>query len=166
MDVARLRHARRRGGVQVPFDAPAWPPAGAVPVDLTGLYEQAAVGGLAYGPAFQGLRAAWRRGQEIFAEAALPGQGTAAGFRSPCTPRCWMPACTRPGLASPHGSWDRVPFSWRGACIHAHGATAVRVRLTPSSSQGHHLRRHHRRDRRTSGLNPVTRPPPHLRGTV
>ena len=49
-----------------------WPPPGAVPVDTAGLYEQLAAAGYGYGPAFRGLRAAWRQGDELFAEAALP----------------------------------------------------------------------------------------------
>ncbi|KAB7838345.1 acyltransferase domain-containing protein, partial [Streptomyces mobaraensis] len=45
-----------------------WPPAGAEPVSLDGVYERYAEGGLVYGPVFQGLRAAWRSGDEVFAE--------------------------------------------------------------------------------------------------
>ncbi|MDW4903684.1 polyketide synthase dehydratase domain-containing protein, partial [Streptomyces californicus] len=47
-----------------------WPPAGAEAVDLAGFYE-----GLEYGPEFQGLRAAWRRGEEVFAEVAVEDAG-------------------------------------------------------------------------------------------
>ncbi|MEU0163832.1 type I polyketide synthase, partial [Streptomyces sp. NPDC006261] len=54
------------------FDATAWPPAGAEPLDTEGCYEQFAELGFAYGPVFQGLRAVWRRGDEIFAEVSLP----------------------------------------------------------------------------------------------
>ncbi|KOG56738.1 hypothetical protein ADK38_43230, partial [Streptomyces varsoviensis] len=49
----------------------AWPPPGAEPVGVAGTYERFAEGGFVYGPAFQGLRAAWRRGDEMFAEVAL-----------------------------------------------------------------------------------------------
>ncbi|MBO1420439.1 polyketide synthase dehydratase domain-containing protein, partial [Streptomyces sp. FH025] len=57
-----------------------WPPAGAEAVDLDGFYPALAESGLAYGPAFQGVRAAWRRGEELFAEVALPDGVSAAGF--------------------------------------------------------------------------------------
>ncbi|MDT0447467.1 polyketide synthase dehydratase domain-containing protein, partial [Streptomyces johnsoniae] len=49
-----------------------WPPAGAEAVPLSGFYERLAQDGYEYGPAFRGLRAAWRRGEEIFAEVRLP----------------------------------------------------------------------------------------------
>ncbi|MYU20175.1 hypothetical protein GTZ78_58275, partial [Streptomyces sp. SID8361] len=42
------------------FDLSAWPPAGATPVELDGLYEGMAGLGLVYGPVFQGLKSAWR----------------------------------------------------------------------------------------------------------
>jgi acyl transferase domain-containing protein len=46
-----------------PPDLSQWPPADAQPIDLDGLYERRAARGLSYGPAFRGLRAAWRRGE-------------------------------------------------------------------------------------------------------
>lgn len=50
----------------------AWPPAGATELDTEGAYELLAGRGYGYGPLFQGLRAAWTRGDEVFAEVALP----------------------------------------------------------------------------------------------
>ncbi|MYU19335.1 hypothetical protein GTZ78_53815, partial [Streptomyces sp. SID8361] len=50
----------------------AWPPAGAEPLDTTDLYSRFAEQGYQYGPGFQGLRAAWHRGDEVYAEVALP----------------------------------------------------------------------------------------------
>ncbi|AXK33718.1 SDR family NAD(P)-dependent oxidoreductase [Streptomyces armeniacus] len=55
-----------------PADLTAWPPAGAERLDTDGLYEGFTGGGFGYGPAFQGLETVWRRGEEIFAEVALP----------------------------------------------------------------------------------------------
>jgi len=43
-------------------------PGGAAEVDLGGFYEDLTARGYSYGPAFQALRAAWRRGREVFAE--------------------------------------------------------------------------------------------------
>ncbi len=51
-----------------------WPPAGAEVVDVETLYDQAAARGLEFGPAFQGLRAAWRVGEELLAEVSLPAE--------------------------------------------------------------------------------------------
>src|SRR5262249_4442876 len=50
------------------FDFQVWPPAGATALTLDGLYDRLAERGLDYGPDFRGLRAAWKRGDEIFAE--------------------------------------------------------------------------------------------------
>ncbi|MGH9061319.1 MAG: polyketide synthase dehydratase domain-containing protein, partial [Acidimicrobiales bacterium] len=63
----------------VPFGTDAWPPAGAVAVDLAGCYDVFADAGFEYGPVFQGLRAVWRRGEEVFAEVELPDSADAAG---------------------------------------------------------------------------------------
>ncbi|MEV8411435.1 type I polyketide synthase, partial [Streptomyces niveus] len=48
----------------VGVDLVAWPPPGAEPLEVTGAYDELADRGYAYGPAFQGLRAAWGRGDE------------------------------------------------------------------------------------------------------
>ncbi|MDC7340024.1 type I polyketide synthase [Streptomyces lydicus] len=62
-----------------PFEATAWPPPGAEPLEVAGWYRRGSEAGVAYGPAFQGLRAAWRRGDEVFAEVALPSEADTAG---------------------------------------------------------------------------------------
>ncbi|WP_244190822.1 polyketide synthase dehydratase domain-containing protein, partial [Streptomyces caeruleatus] len=49
----------------------AWPPPGAEPVPVDGFYEAMAETGYGYGPSFQGLQTAWRRGEEVFAEVRL-----------------------------------------------------------------------------------------------
>ncbi|MFD0662082.1 polyketide synthase dehydratase domain-containing protein [Thermocatellispora tengchongensis] len=61
-------------------DLTAWPPPGAVPVDVDGRYDELAGQGYDYGPSFQGLRAAWRRGEEVYAEVSLPGEQDAAAY--------------------------------------------------------------------------------------
>ncbi|WP_369214589.1 type I polyketide synthase, partial [Streptomyces flavofungini] len=50
-----------------PFEAPVWPPADAVSVEFDGDYSRTE-----YGPSFHGLRQVWVRGDEAFAEVALP----------------------------------------------------------------------------------------------
>ncbi|MEU3752670.1 type I polyketide synthase, partial [Streptomyces olivoreticuli] len=109
------------------FHAESWPPAGAEPVDLTGLYPDLAGSGLDYGPHFQGLRTAWRRGDEVFAEVALPeaaaGDASAYGLH-PALLDAALHVCAFNGV-------DRgvIPFSWEGVSLHASGASAVRVRV-------------------------------------
>ncbi|MFE4059565.1 acyltransferase domain-containing protein, partial [Streptomyces sp. NPDC059096] len=49
----------------------AWPPAGAEPVPVDGLYPGLAERGYDYGPAFRNLRTAWRRGTTLYADVRL-----------------------------------------------------------------------------------------------
>jgi pimaricinolide synthase PimS1 len=119
----------------VPEMPAAWPPDGAVEVDLDGCYERLAATGYDYGPVFQGLRRAWRRGEETFAEVALPDGTEAAAFGL-------HPALLDAALhaldAAPSGEDGGVelPFAWTGATLYATGATAVRVRLAPAGGDG------------------------------
>ncbi|MFI0255376.1 type I polyketide synthase [Streptomyces sp. NPDC017102] len=118
-----------------PVAGPAWPPAGATPVDVSGLYDELASAGLGYGPFFRGLSAAWRHGDEVFAEVALPtadSGGAAAGFG------------VHPALldAALHGigagallradAGAQVPFAWTGVSLHRAGARVLRVTLAPA----------------------------------
>ena len=63
------------------FIAEQWPPPGAEQVDIELVYDRLAGVGYDYGPAFQGLRAAWRRGDELFAEVALDDEQAADAAR-------------------------------------------------------------------------------------
>ncbi|MFD8088508.1 polyketide synthase dehydratase domain-containing protein, partial [Kitasatospora sp. NPDC059722] len=119
------------GETRTPFDTTVWPPAGAEAVDLTGLYEGMADGGYAYGPVFQGLRAAWRRGDEVFADVALPEgtEGTGYGLH-PALLDAALHVTAVNGL--PHGV---VPFSWEDVSLHASGASSVRVRVTRTGEE-------------------------------
>ena len=49
----------------------AWPPAAGDPVDGQQVYLALGSLGFGYGPAFQGVRAAWSRGEEVFVDLAL-----------------------------------------------------------------------------------------------
>ncbi|WP_159059266.1 SDR family oxidoreductase, partial [Streptomyces scabiei] len=113
-----------------PDDPAVWPPAGAVPVELDGLYERFAQGGFAYGPAFQGLRAAWRLGEEVYAEASLPSEQQAEAARFGLHPALLDGALHATGLGE--AAEGRMPFVWTGAVLHAQGATGLRMRITPA----------------------------------
>ncbi|MFD9730016.1 polyketide synthase dehydratase domain-containing protein, partial [Streptomyces sp. NPDC059072] len=113
--------------------AGAWPPSGAEPVDADALYEDLDALGYAYGPAFKGVRAAWRRGEELYAELALPGL-EAEGF-------CVHPALLDAALHLPvaRAAEDGadglpLPFSWSGVQVHATGASVLRVRWAADGS--------------------------------
>ncbi|MFD8088444.1 acyltransferase domain-containing protein, partial [Kitasatospora sp. NPDC059722] len=103
-----------------------WPPAGAEALDLDGLDERLAGAGFHYGPAFRGLRAAWRRGEDVFAEVALDegasGEAGAFGIH-PALLDSALHATAFLGLGG-------VPFSWQDVSLHAAGASVVRVRLS------------------------------------
>ncbi|MFJ1709421.1 type I polyketide synthase, partial [Kitasatospora sp. NPDC088346] len=108
----------------------AWPPPGAVPFALDGLYERFAEAGFAYGPAFQGLTAAWQLGDEVLAEAVLPQDLHGEAARFGLHPALLDAALHATGLGP--AATARMPFSWSGVTLHASGATAVRLRITPT----------------------------------
>ncbi|MFD5000860.1 type I polyketide synthase, partial [Streptomyces buecherae] len=120
-----------------PFDSGVWPPVGAELVDVSGEYVRAAASGLEYGPVFQGLRRAWRRGGEVFAEVGLPeGERERAG-QFGLHPALFDAALHAMGVSEglADGSGSVLPFSWRGFALEAVGATSLRVRLA-SADQG------------------------------
>ena len=76
-DAEWLLHAEGTLGVaaaEASVDLSVWPPVGAESVDISDGYARLAARGYGYGPAFQGLVAIWRRGPELFAEAAIPAE--------------------------------------------------------------------------------------------
>ncbi|MEU3189031.1 type I polyketide synthase, partial [Streptomyces sp. NPDC006923] len=136
-DVPWVRHATgvlSDAGVSVPGELVVWPPEGAREVAVEGLYEGFASVGFDYGPVFQGLRAAWRRGDEVFAEVELPEEVQEAAGAFGLHPALLDAALHGIGLGdffAGDGQADggRMPFSWTGVTLHLVGASALRVRL-------------------------------------
>ncbi|CAM4434145.1 Beta-ketoacyl-acyl-carrier-protein synthase I [Mycobacterium basiliense] len=131
-------------GILVP-DAPArpiadlavWPPAGAAAVDISDAYQQMALRGYEYGPVFQGLRAMWRRGQEIFAEVARVddfGSGVGDYAIHPALLDAALHPWVHAGGLDSGGEAEqiRLPFCWQQVSLHAVGAERVRVRVAPA----------------------------------
>jgi acyl transferase domain-containing protein len=115
---------------------PQWPPAGAEPVDLTGFYPALADAGYHYGPAFQGLTAAWRRGDDVYAEVQLPEPAREDAGRYGIHPALLDAALHACGLLS--GDADQtiqLPFAWTAVTLHAAGAAALRVRLAAAGPE-------------------------------
>ncbi|RGA02906.1 acyltransferase domain-containing protein, partial [Microbispora triticiradicis] len=114
------------------FDLTAWPPEGAVQVDLGTAYDRLHETGLGYGPAFRGLRTAWRRGDELFAEVALPEDEQADVTNYGIHPALLDAALHGAALhwldGTPSGH-SNLPFAWSGVRLHATGATDLRVRV-------------------------------------
>ncbi|MFF0296818.1 type I polyketide synthase [Kitasatospora sp. NPDC004614] len=117
--------------------AGAWPPPGAVPLDVEELYGLLEARGVAYGPAFRGLRAAWRTADAIHAEVArpdgLPGTGADGfGVHPALLDAALQTTGLREGAATAEPA-DGVPlpFSWQRVAIEASDAPVLRVRLRP-----------------------------------
>ncbi|MFF6999936.1 type I polyketide synthase, partial [Streptomyces sp. NPDC008313] len=127
-----------------------WPPDGATPLATDDAYAVLLGQGYGYGPVFQGLRAAWRRGDDLFAEVALPeeahGDAARYGLHPALLDACLHAALlTRGASDSPDdpddlddldesvsGERTLLPFAWSGVELHATSASAVRVRLSTS----------------------------------
>nr|WP_079406386.1 type I polyketide synthase [Streptomyces sp. 3211] len=127
-------------GAQCADLASAWPPRGAEPVTtpVADLYAALGVKGLAYGPVFRGVRAVWRRGQEVFAEVALPGEGRRDAGLYGLHPAL-LDAALHPialgGLIDEGDEGDErtfLPFAWSGVRTHGGSGTELRVRLAPA----------------------------------
>jgi acyl transferase domain-containing protein/acyl carrier protein len=107
-------------------------PADATAVDVEQVYQVLHAEGLDYGPAFRGLRKAWRRGPDVFAEVALP-EGVDAGDYG-IHPALLDAALHNTGLGDGPGTGESlVPAFWGGMTLHARGARALRVRLSSVS---------------------------------
>jgi len=124
---------RQAEGVPEPADRGEWPPAGAEPIEVDLLYREIAAIGVDYGPAFQGVQAAWRRGEELFAEAELPREQLAeAGLFAihPALLDAALHSALLDGEPAAEGE-TAVPFSWSGVRLHRTGATRLRARMSP-----------------------------------
>ncbi|MEU5424849.1 type I polyketide synthase [Streptomyces olivoreticuli] len=116
-------------------EASVWPPPDAVPVDLTGAYEHLAAAGYAYGPAFQGVTAAWQgQDEELFAEVRLPDAASAHARRYGIHPALLDAALHVVLLIAPPAGPARLPFALSGLALYATGATALRVRIRPAGA--------------------------------
>ena len=122
-----------------PPAAAAWPPAGAEPLAVDDFYDTLAGFGIEYGPAFQGLTAAWREGETLYAEVALQedDEGAAASFS--IHPALLDAAVHSAALslldaegAAKAGSGLQLPFSFADVELRRPGATRLRVVLAPN----------------------------------
>ncbi|WP_425558079.1 SDR family NAD(P)-dependent oxidoreductase [Cryptosporangium japonicum] len=113
-----------------PADLGPWPPAAAEAIALDGFHARLAERGLIYGPAFGGLRAAWRVGDDLYVEAELPVGADAEQYGL-------HPAlfdAVLQGAALQAAEDVGVPFAISGLTLHAGGAGAVRARLTSGAN--------------------------------
>ncbi|MFF4734235.1 SDR family NAD(P)-dependent oxidoreductase, partial [Streptomyces mirabilis] len=118
-------------------ESAAWPPAGATSLPVADLYDHLADLGYRYGPAFQGLTAAWRHGDSdtLYAEVSLPAD-LADADRYGIHPALFDAALHPIAAAGPEPDPGQVllPFAWSGVQLHAVGARTLRVQITPSDA--------------------------------
>ncbi|MGW7409948.1 SDR family NAD(P)-dependent oxidoreductase [Streptomyces sp. NPDC054833] len=100
------------------FDMMTWPPTGAEPVGVEGR---------------PGLRAAWRAGDELYAEAALPVTERDRADRYGLHPVLLDAAL---GMLASDRAKDPgevlMPYAWSGMSVHTPGPGAVRIRIRPA----------------------------------
>ncbi|MFB6808321.1 type I polyketide synthase [Streptomyces sp. NPDC056387] len=113
-------------------DLTAWPPAGAREVRVSDAYELLFRQGYDYGPVFQGLKAAWREGDSVYAEIELPEEAHEDAALFGIHPA--LLDATMHALGVGEGvtgeEQTELPFSWSDVSLHAVGATSLRVRIT------------------------------------
>jgi acyl transferase domain-containing protein/acyl carrier protein len=123
--------------------AEPWPPAGAESLEVDDLYGRWAEQGFEYGLAFQGLRAGWRRGDDIFAEISLSGEEQEQAGSFGVHPALLDGALHTVGInllehagagegeeRSPAVTGVRLPFAFGGVELYATGASSLRVCLS------------------------------------
>ncbi|HEX8742924.1 MAG TPA: SDR family NAD(P)-dependent oxidoreductase, partial [Thermoleophilaceae bacterium] len=130
---------RHAAGALVPAAEPAaepldgdWPPPGAEELDPDELYADLLTRGLAYGPAFQGLRRGWLTPDgDVLAEVELAPAEAAAAERYLIHPAL-LDACLQAAFwARPDGPAALMPFALSGLAVHRPAAAALRVRVRP-----------------------------------
>ncbi len=105
-----------------------WPPAGSQPEPVDQLYARMADLGYDYGPLFQSVRSAWRSGDEVYAEVALPEGADHGGY---VLHPGLLDAAMHTGLLEkePGGSVV-LPFSWSGVRLGETRSDRARVRVS------------------------------------
>ncbi|NGP07465.1 SDR family NAD(P)-dependent oxidoreductase [Rhodococcus sp. 14C212] len=122
------------GSETTDFAEHRWPPADVTPIDIGGLYGLLDEAGYGYGPAFRGLRAAWRRGDDLYGEVRLNAEDPAAAVAGYGIHPAVLDAALHLialGTAGTGARDLRLPFAWGAVQLHAVGATALRVHITP-----------------------------------
>ncbi|WP_443052867.1 type I polyketide synthase [Streptomyces sp. NBC_00184] len=131
------RHAEgilAMGGKAPSADLTAWPPKGAAAISVEGAYALLSERGYGYGPVFQGLKAAWTSGEELYAEVVLPDSETDDAQRFGLHPAL-LDAAMHVALIDDGSRTDEstvLPFAWTDVALHAAGASALRVRIAPA----------------------------------
>ncbi|MFF1560552.1 type I polyketide synthase [Streptomyces sp. NPDC058279] len=126
------------GAARPDFASAQWPPAGAEAIPTESLYADLAEVGMGYGPVFRGLTAAWRLGESVYVEVALPEETASTARDFGLHPALLDSALHALGLGVLGGveGEGRLPFAWSGVSLYASGAEALRVHLAPAGPNG------------------------------
>ncbi|NBE80079.1 SDR family NAD(P)-dependent oxidoreductase [Micromonospora rubida] len=98
-------------------------PADAEEVDVADLYQS-----IGYGPAFQGLRRAWRAADTVWADVVVPGGDAGPYLLHPVLLDAALHAVAVGGFLP--GDRAYLPFAWSGVRVHTPGVTAARAQVT------------------------------------
>ncbi|MEU1631101.1 type I polyketide synthase [Streptomyces sp. NPDC020096] len=114
------------------FELAEWPPPQATPVEVEDAYERLSEAGLDYGPAFQGLTAAWRHGHDLYAEVRVPEDVVADAGSFGVHPALLDAALHVTAIAdeAARSGQTRLPFAWAGVSLHSPGAAALRAKIS------------------------------------
>ncbi|RJO70335.1 polyketide synthase, partial [Nocardia panacis] len=119
-----------------------WPPADATAVEIGSMYERLAGIGVVYGPAFQGVRAAWQHGDEVFAEVEMGEEQAVQSGRFGIHPAlldaAFHVALDVLGVKSEPGRTP-LPFSWSGVGVQGSGVSRLRVRVAAVGPDAYRL---------------------------
>ncbi|OEJ43596.1 hypothetical protein AR457_05300 [Streptomyces agglomeratus] len=112
-----------------------WPPADASPLPVEDLYERMAQAETGLGPAFQGIRAAWRRGEETFAEVTLPESACDEAAAYGIHPALLDAVSRVASLDAKATVGARMPSAWSSVELFGVGGADVRVSVVPSAGE-------------------------------
>ncbi|TCP42035.1 phosphopantetheine binding protein, partial [Tamaricihabitans halophyticus] len=112
-------------------ERPVERPVTAEPIPVDHAYEGLAEVGFGYGPTFRALRGAWKTGDDVFAEVALPERVTDASRFGlhPVLLDAGLHAVMLAGNENGAGGAE-LPFEWRGVTLHATGVETATIRLS------------------------------------
>ncbi|MFB7915559.1 type I polyketide synthase [Streptomyces sp. NPDC056061] len=111
-------------------DGRAWPPEGAVPVGLDAFHTPRTDVESAHATTARAVRRAWRNGEEVLAEVALPEHLADDADAFGLHPALLDAALSLASLTGPDDtSGGAASTAWHGVSLHAAGASVLRVRL-------------------------------------
>ncbi|MCR3752120.1 Acyl transferase domain-containing protein [Lentzea californiensis] len=112
----------------VPDWSRVWPPVAGQPVDGEQVYRALGDLGFGYGPAFQGVRAVWSRGEEVFADLALDTDAAVRATTFGLHPAL-LDAVFHAAAGHLTDGGARLPFAFDGVQLAQTGVGALRARV-------------------------------------